>query len=329
MIFNSKRTSVKNNLFLVALCFSGSTFPSIKTIMTAESFTPPRTLTPSPSTTVGIIGRGFISVVAAKLAALRGYETFMFVPPGQEPTILDLISDQGDVPSNLSLIASTDTENLGLNIEKADAFIIAVDDDSVMDTSVINFVLDPNNAKQVQRVVAMSRNLNGKGMNFAVKASKISANSQVWDMSTSDQYKAFEEAIRNGASKCNADYTIARAGTLKGGACGENEYMQYLSQTFYEMTKKDIVDWNLLFYCNVRGVHLTKGDVLPGPGFQAVFTATGTDGGLPGDTSRAGLAEAMVRSLEYDSTANMDFGCATVESREPPTDDQWDDLFKF
>ncbi len=287
------------------------------------------TVHPSDSSSVGIIGRGFISVATAKIAALRGYDTFMFCPPGQEETIKELINDEGDIPPNLTLIASTDTDLLGAKMETADAFIIAVDDDSVMDTSVINFVLDPENAKNVKRVVAMSRNLNGKGMNFAVKASKISANSQVWDMGSADEYKKFEKAIKDGATKCSAEYSIARAGTLKGGACGENEYNQFMSRKFYEMTKKDIVTWNLLFDCNVRGVTIEKGDVLPGPGFQAVFTATGTDGGLPGDTSRCGLAEAMVRSLEFESTSNMDFGVGTAESREPPTDAQWEELFKF
>ena len=287
------------------------------------------TVPASESSSVGIIGRGFISVAAAKIAAIRGYETFMFCPPGQEETIKNLINDEGDIPSNLELIAATDSERLGEKIEEADAFVIAVDDDSVMDTSVINYVLDPAKAKNLKRVVAMSRNLNGKGMNFAVKASKISANSQVWDMGSADQYKSFEQAIKDGAGKCSAEYTIARAGTLKGGACGENEYNQYLSKTFYEMTKKDIVTWNLLFDCNVRGVTISKGDILPGPGFQAVFTATGIDGGLPGDTSRCGMAEAMIRSLEFDSVANMDFGIGTAESREPPNDTQWKEMFQF
>ncbi len=74
------------------------------------------------------------------------------------------------------------------------------------------------------------------------------------------------------------------------------------------MTKKDIVTWNLLFDCNVRGVVLSKGDVREGPGFKAVFTATGTDGGLPGDTSRCGMAESLVRSLAFEHLGNTDFG---------------------
>lgn len=281
---------------------------------------------PSESSCVGIIGRGFVSVVTAKIAALQGYETFMLCPPGQEETIKELIDVDGDLPPNLMLVESTDSDGFNNKIENADAIVIAVDDDSAMDIDVINYVLDPEKAKNLKRVVAMSRNLNGSGMNFAVKASKISANSQVWDNGNAESYKTFEKAIKDCAKACTAEYTIARAGTLKGGACGENEFNQFMSKKFYDMTKKDIVTWNLLFDCNVRGVTLAKGDVLPGPGFKAVFTATGTDGGLPGDTSRAGIAEAMIRSLAFANTGNIDFGVATKESRSPPTDEEWGKL---
>ncbi len=285
------------------------------------------TVPPSESASVGIIGRGFISVVAAKLAALQGYQTFMLCPAGQEETIRELINDQGDIPPNLTLVAATESDLFNEKIGGADALIIAVDDDSVMDNSVIEYILDPDRAKNVKRVVAMSRNLNGKGMNFAVKASKISANGEVWDMGTAESYKIFEKAIKDGSKALSAEYTIARAGTLKGGACGENEFNQYMSRKFYEMTKKDIVTWNLLFDCNVRGVSLAKGDVLPGPAFRAVFTACGTEGGLPGDTSRTGMGEALVRSLAFSSMGNVDFGVATMEARTPPTDEEWESIF--
>ena len=200
-----------------------------------------------------------------------------------------------------------------------------MDDETVMDEAVLKFLLKPENAK---RVVGMSRNLNGKDMGFFVKASKISANRQVWDGSTSKQYKAFEESLKKCASAIGAEYTIAigaeytiaRAGTLKGGASGDSEepYKQFLTKQFYEMTKRDIVTWNLLFDCDIRGVRLAKGDVLPGPGSKAVFTATGTDAS-PGDTSRSGICEAMVKSLAVENAANMDFGVATEESRSLPS----------
>ncbi len=139
----------------------------------------------------------------------------MLCPPGQEDTIKELVNDEGEIPSNLKLISSTDADVFSREIEEADAIIIAVDDTSVMDSSVVEYVLDPEKAKSLKRVVGMSRNLNGKGINFAVKASKISANGEVWDMGNADEFKAFEKAVQQGAKACSAEYTIARAGTLK------------------------------------------------------------------------------------------------------------------
>eukprot|EP00559_Dactyliosolen_fragilissimus_P005598 CAMPEP_0184870426 /NCGR_PEP_ID=MMETSP0580-20130426/37403_1 /TAXON_ID=1118495 /ORGANISM="Dactyliosolen fragilissimus" /LENGTH=289 /DNA_ID=CAMNT_0027372475 /DNA_START=89 /DNA_END=958 /DNA_ORIENTATION=+ len=286
------------------------------------------TVLSSESSTVGIVGRGFISVLVAKLAALAGYDTWMICPTGQEATILSLLNEECRTPSNLELIPSSDTESVQGRMADSSALLVAVDDDTTMDESVINYLLDPETAKNMKRVVCMSRNLNNQGMGFLVKASKMSANNEVWDGSNADVYKNFEIAVKRQALACGAEYTIVRAGTLKGGACGEDEFQQYLTKKYYEMTKKDIVTWQLLFDCNVRGVKIAKGDVLPGPGGRAIFTATGTDA-LPGDTGRCGLAEAMVRSLEVEAAGNVDFGVGTDEGREPPSTQKWEELFNI
>ena len=238
-----------------------------------------------------------------------------------------------------------------------------------MDPNVIHYLLDPsmvnnngnkstdNNEKRImKRIVAMSRNLNGSGMGFFVTASKRAANSQVWDNSNSAAYVAYENHVKDACSNIGADWTIVRAGTLKGGASGDhttntrpassnvadgdernnnnnkNEnycYPQYLpGEIYYEMTKSDIISWQFLFDMNVRGVKLRKGDVMPGPGMKAVFAAIGSDGSYDGDTSRCSIAEAMVRSLEMDSTANIDFGVGTEKSRRIPSEKEWMELFR-
>lgn len=284
------------------------------------------TVPPSNSATVGVVGRGFVSVLTAKLAAIAGYNVWMLNPPGQGETIVDLIDNDS---LDLELIEVSDSDRVDSRLADTDAIIIAVDDDSTMDEAVIKYLLDPEKAKKMKRVVAMSRNLNGKDMGFFVKASKVSANREVWDNSNKDAYVQFEDAVKKQAAAVNAEHTIVRAGTLKGGACGEDPTLeQYLSKKFYEMTKKDLVTWQLLFDCNARGVKLMKGDKLPGPGAKAVFTATGTEGGLPGDSSRCQIAEAMVESLASEKTANIDFGVATEEAREPPSSDEWQKLFE-
>lgn len=283
---------------------------------------------PSDSSVVGIVGRGFVSVLSAKLAAMEGYNAWLLIPPGQQEIVKLLLNDPAEDPvKNLSLLEATETDKIDSMLGKTDALIIAVDDDSVMDDNVLAYLLNPNISTKLKRIVGMSRNLNGKDMGFFVKASKISANREVWDGSSSSQYKKFEESLKRQAVALGSDYTIARAGTLKGGACGEEpKCHKFLTSKFYEMTKRDIITWQLLFDCSVRGVKLVKGDVLPGPGSKAVFTATSSEA-CAGDTSRAGIAEAMVKSLALENTANTDFGVGTAESREPPTHEEWREMF--
>lgn len=281
-----------------------------------------------PSSAVGIVGRGFISVLTAKIAAVKGYNTWLLIPPGQRDTILGLVSEDYEGIINLELIEATDSDAIDGKVESSDAIIFAVDDDGTMDEMVINYILNPKKAQQVKRVVAMSRNLNGKDMGFFVKASKISANSEVWDGSKIKEYQEFESIIKRQSMLLDAEYTIVRAGTLKGGGRGidEEPYDQFLSKKFYDMMKKDIINWQLLFDCNVRGVSLSRGDALPGPGARAVFTAIDSKA-CPGDTSRCGIAEAMVRSLMWEQVSNMDFAVANVDSRVTPTEEEWNSLF--
>ena len=160
-----------------------------------------------------------------------------------------------------------------------------------------------------------------------VSASKAAANAQVWDNSNEGAYRQYEDTVRKAAEACGADWTIVRAGT-KGGASGEgNGFPQYLAEEFYKITKSDIITWQLLFDCEVRGAKLVKGDELPGPGFKAVFTVTGSEV-HEGDSGWCGVAEAMVRSMEFDGAANVDFGVGTIASREPPSDEEWETMFR-
>ena len=286
------------------------------------------TVSPSDDGTVGVVGKGYVSLLSAKLAALRGYKSWLIIPPGEEENMRSLLDAEGNLPENLELIPATDdAEVIEDRVASMKALIVAVDDQSVMDEGVINYLLDSNNAKNVERIVGLSRNLNGKGMGFFVTASKLSANSEVWDASNCAEFTTYEQLLKQKADDLGAEYTICRAGTLKGGGCGgELQYSQYLSPKFYEATKKDIVTWNLIFDCDVRGVTLAKGDVMPGPGVKAVFSANSGEA-CAGDTSRCGIAEAMVRSLQVPSAANTDFGVATRGARSPPTEDDWDELF--
>jgi hypothetical protein len=242
---------------------------------------------------------------------------------------LAALDGSGKLPENLEFVPASDSERVEDLLRNTDALMLACDDvDSVVDPNVVNYLLDPDKVGNLKRVVAMSRNLNGSGMGMLVSASRRAANAQVWDNSNAAAYRSFEQSIKVAAQKCGADWTIVRAGTLKGGACGEsNLYPQYLAESYYELTKNDIITWQLLFDCNIRGVKLQKGDVMSGPGFKAVFTATGSEE-HEGDSSRSGVAEAMVRSLGIEGAANVDFSVGTLASREIPTNEEWAKLFQ-
>jgi len=344
--------SINTLLFLASGCLL---VQSISAFQPALSFSSPltrlcATLDPSSAdeTSVTVIGRGYISLLAAKMAALRGYQTVNFVcPPGEEETVKSLLGDDPatSIPPNLKLVPAAETSALEEAAAGMSALIIAVDDTSTLDAGVVNYLLDADLATNCRRVVAMSRNLNNKNMGFLVKASKATANREVWDNSNKEEFEVFEKAVRDACSKLNdCEWTVVRAGTLKGGGCGLKERTdsegniiegdatnpeycpQYLSKKFYELTKKDIVTWNLLFDCAVRGVKLSKGDVLPGPGGKAIFTATSAEV-CDGDSSRAAVAEAMVRSLERADCGNVDFGVGTAAARVPPTEEEWEDTY--
>ena len=48
----------------------------------------------------------------------------------------------------------------------------------------------------------------------------------------------------------------------------------------------------------------------------------------PGDTGRLACALAMVESLTQEKAANTDFAVKTAAARDPPTKDEWNELFK-
>lgn len=299
-------------------------------------FTSSTTVQPTSTSTIGTVGSGYLPILLAKLAAHRSHGKSWIICPSADVDLMQQLTSLDGYDktlSNLELVPASNTDRVEELLSTTDAIFVASDDvDTVIDPSILNYLLDPNKCTQLKRICAMSRNLNGSGMGMFVTASKKAANAQVWDNYNKNAYIEYEKIIQDAASKCKADYTIVRAGTLKGGGPGDtsNEesttYGQYLHESYYEATKTDIITWQLLFDCKVRGVKLTKGDILPGPGMKAVFCATGSEE-HNGDSGRCGVAEAMVRSLELENCANVNFGVGTIAGREVPNEEEWKVLF--
>ena len=238
---------------------------------------------------MGTVGSGYLPLLLAKVAAHRGHGRSWIICPSNDIDVMRrLATSDATTLGNLELVPASNVERIEELLSETDALMIATDDvDSVVDPSVLSYLLDParvggGGGGRMKRVVAMSRNLNGSGMGMFVSASRKAANSQVWDNANAGSYGEYEANVKLAAAGCGADWTIARSGTLKGGAGGEQRggedrgddddahyYPQYLnSDEYYAMTKRDIITWQLLFDCNVRGVKLTRGDVLPGPGLR-------------------------------------------------------------
>ncbi len=129
---------------------------------------------------------------------------------------LAAVDSHGTQLENLELVPASDTNRIETLLGETQALMLGVDDvDSVVDSSIVEYLLDPAKAGKIRRVVAMSRNLNGSGMGMLVSASKRAANAQVWDNSQKYYYEKFEETLKSAAESCGADWTIVRAGTLK------------------------------------------------------------------------------------------------------------------
>ena len=207
---------------LLLAVITGSTGSFLIPVSTTRSTTNTQQLfatVVSDSSTIGTVGNGYISVLLAKLSALAHEKgkSWIVTPAADVEMMKQLatLDEFGKLPENLEFVAASDTDRVEELLRETDALMVAIDDvDSVVDPSVINYLLDPQKVNNLKRVVAMSRNLNGAGMGMLVTASKRAANAQVWDNSNADAYRSFETNLKDAAKNCGADWTIVRAGTL-------------------------------------------------------------------------------------------------------------------
>jgi hypothetical protein len=140
---------------------------------------------PGVSSTVGVVGKGYISILAAKVAAKKGYKAWLAIPPGdgEKEKVESLIYEDpsADDKLPLELISSLDTEAIAERLDQSDAVVLASDDSNApLSSSALEFVLRLDGCSKLKRVVCMSRNLNKEGYGFFTKASKLSSNGEVW-----------------------------------------------------------------------------------------------------------------------------------------------------
>jgi hypothetical protein len=291
-----------------------------------------------PPAPVLIVGNGAVQVLAARLAAIRGYQTTLACAPQfieqSKSFLYDVKYPEGSLPLKILPIAGDqyDAQAIQEAIVNAQGLIIAFDNQSdFLPEAALNIFM-PQDESKVKRVTLLSRYLNGEGMGFIVKSAKYAANAEIWagDAELISRYRSMEKAVSARAKEVGAAATVIRAGTLKGGASGDSTNPggsgepTFLDPIYYKSGQQDTINWRLLFDCGSLGVKLTKGDTLPGPGLTAVFTAT--DRGA-GDSHRGAVAAALVEALRSKTAADADFSVGAEEGRTFPTEAEWPALF--
>ena len=241
---------------------------------------------------------------------------------------------KGDLPLTFMPIAGPDANEEAIEslATQAEGVIFVIDDEKTFGAPVIDTFIKPGGA--LKRVSVMSRYLNGQGMGFFAVSAKKAANGEIWTAPAKAvaDYKQMESTVAEKCAAAGAEYTVIRAGTLKGGASGDSENdggEASLLHPYYYTSKyvqQDIVNWRMLFDCDNLAVDLVAGDTLPGPGSGAVFTATVKLG--PGDSHRGAVSAALVEALRTPVAANRDFSIAAKEGRSFPSDAEWQALFK-
>jgi len=293
----------------------------------------------SPGSKVLVVGSGPVCLCAAKLAAVRGFSTTCLVPPGDCELGPGLVSEGGDLgslPLTFMPVAGPEASEEAIEAAAASAegLILAIDNEGAFGKPVLETFLQPSSA--LKRVAVMSRYLNGEGMGFFASAAKTAANKDVWAANAQAvaSYKAMEAEVARMSGAAGVEWTVIRAGTLKGGGSGcsgeegdeRSGEPSLLTPAFYELGQQDIVNWRLLYDCSALKVKLVRGDTLPGPGFTAALTATDKVGA--GDSHRGAVAAALVEALRSPDAANRDYSVAAEEGREFPGEKEWSHLFE-
>ena len=179
----------------------------------------------SPGSKVLVVGSGPVCLCAAKLAAVRGFSTTCLVPPGDCELGPGLVSEGGDLgslPLTFMPVAGPEASEEAIEAAAASAegLILAIDNEGAFGKPVLETFLQPNSA--LKRVAVMSRYLNGEGMGFFASAAKTAANKDVWAANAQAvaSYKAMEADVARMSGAAGVEWTVIRAGTLKGGGSG-------------------------------------------------------------------------------------------------------------
>jgi hypothetical protein len=285
---------------------------------------------------VVVYGEGPMQCLAARLAAIQGFETTLIIKGESLDEAEELCYDEsyamGSIPLAFVPISGENADEGVLNrtVKEADGIIVTFDRaEEIMSQKGLNILMPPNS--DVKHISIMSRNLNGEGMGFWNNAARATSNPDVWTAPEAmvQQYREMEAFVKERAAECGASFTIVRVGTLKGGSTGgsgDGGEPSFLNGRFYDLGSQDVVNWRLLYDNQGLGFELVKGDTLSGPGIRAVWDSR--DKVAEGDSHRGAAAAALVEAMRTPAAQNADFAVKTIEGRKFPTPEEIASLYE-
>jgi hypothetical protein len=265
-------------------------------------------------------------LLVSKIAAEKGVSTSCICAPGTEEGCRRLMygSDyaKNGVDKEGHAKPISDGEDIGAALQDATSMILVGHDNPVEVSTLATFLkyIDKEKLRKVVLLSKMGVKNSGGGGFFSGGGNKALLQS--------------EQSLAKLAQDNNLDFSIVRAGILKGGGPGMDEegntvHSFGLDRAFYN-TILDVVEFKVAmahdrFTLGANSISVVAGDPHSMPNMMTQMgTKTSFDPSLT-DTNRIVAASAAVAALDMGP---MEISVGTAEGRMVPTTEQWTKLIQ-
>jgi len=266
----------------------------------------------APSTVVYGPGSSELVILTAKIAAREGVETFCITKAGSEKGCRKLMYgidySKAGIDEEGKAKPISEPEDMGTSLEKATCLILIADKEPI-DEGTVNTLIS-NGGPNLSKVVLMSK----IGITRA-KGGFLGGGNDLKMLES-------EKALRSLAESKNLQFSIVRAGILKGGGPGEDGNDFGLSISYYN-NLFDIIEAQVTMSHDrfSLGIDCCKGDPLDLPNAFFVMNTKNSFEPTPTDTNRISAATGCVAALLADEEMEFSVGCK--KGSTPPSMEEW------
>jgi len=277
----------------------------------ALSMRAPMKMALEPGATITVLGPGNkqVQLLAAKYACKAGYKASVLIDDGELANARTLTYGRNyaragaDEPGNVQFAIGA--EGLGQALKESDGIILVGDYKEIPQKLIDSTVVAAPGLKRISLLSEHGASRGGSG-------------------------KASEDYLKSVAESKGFEWTIARAGLLKGGGPGNvDRGDDYGLDVYFYDTNPELNSFQKDKFSDqyLMGARITKGDALNISPFQKVMAAQSMSSAAVGCTNRCAIAAALVQSLCQDACTNADFGVDSIRGLAPPTQRSWDEAF--